>query len=279
MKKLTLLLAIFLVSFSLTNACSGSGETSFCGVNFNNPTWHVFIGKILVHDSLYSDFEVIVKIRGIELRDTVRIWDNPSQFNSCVGGNEVNTEFLGAIGDSILITLPKIDSVIRWGTIGDYYRPLGIFEKPFLPIRGGLIIGNLTKSHAYTNPPTPYIIDSISIQTFTTKYNSSGRSSDCDLFVGIPKNVIIQQNVIIYPNPSSGFFNIESEVKVKNIEVYNMSGSRYNFANAKSFDLTNQRKNSTSSESLDLTNFKSGIYFLKVELENGVIVTKKIIKQ
>ena len=145
MKKLLILLSIFIFQNSSVLACTCAGKTSFCDLNFQYQTDHVFIGKILRDDSLYSEFEIIENLRGVELRDTVLIWDNPAPMNSCVGYFEKDSKYLGNVGDSILIILSRIDSIDTWGVLGDYYRPLGVCSSPYLPITNGLIIGNLTK--------------------------------------------------------------------------------------------------------------------------------------
>ena len=264
MKKILLSVIVIISSFSISKACSCAGEISFCEINYDNPTWHVFIGKIILHDSLYSDFEVIEKLRGIETKDTIRVWDNPSTSNSCVGVYETDTKFLGSVGDSILITLPKIDSIINWGIIGDYYRPLGICAKPFLPIKNQKIIGNLTYSYVYALPATPYVIDSIPIQTFTNNYNTTGRKDDCDLFVGISEFDVKPNTITLSPNPTNGLVFILGKEQVKYIEIFALNG--------KLIEIKDNVQNQ-----IDFSKYLSGIYFVKIQLENENIVTKKVI--
>jgi hypothetical protein len=86
--------------------------------------------------------------------------------------------------------------------------------------------------------------------------------------------------VSVFPNPTSGMVTIESEavpaagrVGVRSVEVYNLSGLRYNFF------VTLSGVEMREKRSLDLTNLSKGVYFLKVELENGEVVTDKIVKQ
>jgi hypothetical protein len=100
-------------------------------------------------------------------------------------------------------------------------------------------------------------------------------------------------SILVYPNPSNGIFTIESEVKIERVEMFGITGTSVQFERSSSFSMGTSIHSETSSESsvsnekyrdafsklLDLTDYPNGIYFLKVELENGALVTKKIIKQ
>jgi uncharacterized repeat protein (TIGR01451 family) len=65
-------------------------------------------------------------------------------------------------------------------------------------------------------------------------------------------------NILIYPNPSTGLFNLSATV---NVEVYNIIGELISTTN--------------NTKTIDLSNEPNGIYFVKL---NG-ITTKKIIKK
>lgn len=74
-------------------------------------------------------------------------------------------------------------------------------------------------------------------------------------------------NVItIYPNPSNGIFNIESQQNMS-IEVYDIIGK-----------LVLSQKLSVGTNSFDISNFNTGVYLLKVSNDNGNIQTYKLIK-
>jgi hypothetical protein len=109
-----------------------------------------------------------------------------------------------------------------------------------------------------------------------------------------------RSEVSVYPNPSNGMVAIESEAEIKTIEVFDLRGSRlvkgfkeynFNWSSSVFSDASIQSKQSLNHsatekmyrdarlKSLDLTNLDNGIYFLKVVLKNGVVLTKKIIKQ
>ena len=225
MKKLLILLSIFIFQNSSVLACTCAGKTSFCDLNFQYQTDHVFIGKILRDDSLYSEFEIIENLRGVELQDTVLIWDNPAPMNSCVGYFEKDSKYLGNVGDSILIILSRIDSIDTWGVLGDYYRPLGVCSSPYLPITNGLIIGNLTETDDYTTqPPQAFRTDSVAIQSFSQLYNANGRALDCDLFVGLSENSKTESHLCIFPNPANQTFSIANDFKTVEAQIFNLQG-------------------------------------------------------
>jgi hypothetical protein len=73
------------------------------------------------------------------------------------------------------------------------------------------------------------------------------------------ENEIYAIDFSVYPNPSTGLFNIQSEELINTVEVFDISGKVI---------LT---KNSNGISSLDLNQFKTGFYFVKV---NGASIKK-----
>jgi hypothetical protein len=76
-----------------------------------------------------------------------------------------------------------------------------------------------------------------------------------------------QNSLMVYPNPTKGFINIQS-VETVSVEVYDMIGKLI---------LSKQIENEF--QNLDLTNFPTGIYLLKATNTNGFTQTHKIIKE
>jgi mannan endo-1,4-beta-mannosidase len=71
-----------------------------------------------------------------------------------------------------------------------------------------------------------------------------------------------KNNISIYPNPSNGVFAIETTETIYSIKAFDVLGK--------------QIPVKTTSNKQFLIE-KSGIYFLKVELENGAILNSKIV--
>ena len=79
-------------------------------------------------------------------------------------------------------------------------------------------------------------------------------------------NNLDSQNISVYPNPNNKIFNIKSTVKIIKIDVLDILGSK----------LKTIGPNNNLAE-INISENPSGVYFLKISLENENIVTKKII--
>lgn len=91
--------------------------------------------------------------------------------------------------------------------------------------------------------------DHISLETLTV--------SDSD---------INKSNISVYPNPTQNFINIKLDKDISKFKavLYNAAGQIL---------LTTENKST-----IDISNLNNGVYFLKIESENGRPITKKIIK-
>jgi len=72
-----------------------------------------------------------------------------------------------------------------------------------------------------------------------------------------------ENNIVLYPNPTNGELQINSKQEIIFVEVYNLVG---------------QKVLETKSE-INLSNLVSGIYFVKIEDENGYSQIHKVIKE
>lgn len=70
----------------------------------------------------------------------------------------------------------------------------------------------------------------------------------------------------IYPNPTTDYLNIKSDLKIKEIQISDINGRIIN-----NLDFQDHK--------INLTSLQIGIYFAKITDENGKITTKKIIKK
>ena len=80
-------------------------------------------------------------------------------------------------------------------------------------------------------------------------------------FLSIQEENSIQLN--LYPNPASEVLHIDSEIKMKNIQIINSSGRMI---------LNTTKKN------IPINHLKNGVYHVKIELENSIIKTEKFLK-
>ena len=72
--------------------------------------------------------------------------------------------------------------------------------------------------------------------------------------------------VSVYPNPTNGIFNIYSNSTINSISIYDVNGRLLSLVES-------------TSNSIDLTGFENGLYIVKIILQDGVVVSKKIVKQ
>ena len=73
--------------------------------------------------------------------------------------------------------------------------------------------------------------------------------------------VVVKANISIFPNPSSGIFQIESNQEINQIEVFNITG---------------QVILSFNSNTIDLSNQPSGIYLIEIKTTDAVFVNKLV---
>ncbi len=73
-----------------------------------------------------------------------------------------------------------------------------------------------------------------------------------------------KNNVRIFPNPTTDFVTIQSELTIKNIMIFNQLGQL----------ITTQKSNT-----VDLSNVPSGVYVIKIQTDNNIPTTQKIIKK
>jgi hypothetical protein len=86
----------------------------------------------------------------------------------------------------------------------------------------------------------------------------------------------ISINVRIYPNPTNGQLTIENgQLKIENVEIFDVMGRE---VQSSKFNVQSSEFLNFKSETLNISDLSAGIYFLRIQTENGVI-TKKIIKQ
>lgn len=130
------------------------------------------------------------------------------------------------------------------------------------------------------NPNTYLLFDSLPItQAFGTVKSLITCGNGCYAFNTTDNNVIIikdstlglsetedKSTLSIYPNPTTDYLNIKSDLKIKEIQISDINGRIIN-----NLDFQDHK--------INLTSLQIGIYFAKITDENGKITTKKIIKK
>jgi hypothetical protein len=81
-------------------------------------------------------------------------------------------------------------------------------------------------------------------------------------------------SVRVYPNPTRGEIVVSSEYRVEGIEIFDVMGRR---VQSFEFNVQSSETRNFKPETLNISGLPSGIYFVRIMTENGM-VTKKIIK-
>ncbi len=182
----------------------------------------------------------------------------------------------------------------------DYLKntsPPQAISKPVLPVSGGTFMASETTtsktqmfnpssakdllgynvhingdSVVFTIEPT-YTIENIGNGTHefcvTAVYDEG--ESECSnewiiyLWTNINENQI--SNIQIFPNPASDIINIKSDLKIHKVEVYNYSGQI----------IRNEKANSKFYQ-INTSQFEAGIYFLRIETEEGVVSERVVVQ-
>ena len=72
----------------------------------------------------------------------------------------------------------------------------------------------------------------------------------------------------IYPNPNNGLFNIQSSNNIRSYSIRNIFGNEIVL-----------KKTNNQQLNIDISRFSTGIYLLELQMENGEIINKKILKK
>jgi hypothetical protein len=91
---------------------------------------------------------------------------------------------------------------------------------------------------------------------------------------GVTENTARTNEIEIYPNPASGTAYIKFDLNKNQTINYKITDVTGKLIQQKTLS-----KIEGAYERVDITNFNSGVYFVSVELENKLIITKKLIIQ
>jgi hypothetical protein len=109
---------------------------------------------------------------------------------------------------------------------------------------------------------TPVVTISVTGDGTTATYRT-------DYISGVEKQQLPSVQVSIFPNPASEYLTIRAEKKIKNIRLLSANGRQLN-----EIFLTTPNYQQT----VEFSMYPKGVYFIKLEFDKGVTITKKIIK-
>lgn len=261
MKKI-IILTINLIFFTKLSFCCLFSPYSFCTTSSNNEENVIVFGKIVDNDQNGINIEIIELLRGNENRNIIRIWDG-TDFD-CNGFHSMAAIELGQDGDSIIIILPKIDSIENtWEVvIGDYRVPDFYGFTTLLEVKNNIVKGLI---EGISGAPNELNLLEFELEQFI---NSYVKEIGCDKITNTHETVEFE-NLVIYPNPFKSELSIKLGSVNKNIDVhiYNLHGKRV-------YSNKIERLNSQ----ISLSHLLSGIYLLEIRTKNRLAKRIKIVK-
>lgn len=260
MKKI-ITLTINLIFFTKLSFCCLFSPHSFCTTSSNNEENLIVFGKIVDNDQDGINIEIIELLRGNENRNIIRIWDG-TDFD-CNGFHSMAGTELGQDGDSIIVILPKIDSIENtWEVIGDYRVPDFYGFTTLLEVRNNIVKGLID---GISGAPNEYNLLEFELEQFINSYI---KEVGCDKITNTQETLGFE-NLVIYPNPFKSELSIKLDYVNKNtdVHIYNLHGERV---------YSNKIENLNSQ--ISLSKLLSGIYILEIRTENRLSKRIKIVK-
>jgi len=169
-------------------------------------------------DTLGINIEVITVLRGSENRTNIRIWDG-TDFD-CNGIFSMAAADIGNVNDSLVIILPRIDSLEnQWEILNDYRRPEPYTLTTSLRIINGFVQGFISGN-------TPWIASSyLSSFKYEDFILSLINEEGCDRITSVSKSNLDQ--IKVYPNPVNDILFIESDLaEVTSFQICGLNGTR-----------------------------------------------------
>ena len=80
----------------------------------------------------------------------------------------------------------------------------------------------------------------------------------------IDSEVLNSNWVVLYPNPTSNFLNIQSKQEVQSVEIFSLSG---------------QRVLEDSTSKINISHLNTGTYIVQIVFKNGTKTSEKFIKK
>lgn len=147
-----------------------------------------------------------------------------------------------------------------------------IFENIYLPFEDSLNDGYVV--FKIKTLPTLSVGDTFENEAniffdFNFPIKTNLASTSINLMTSTEENVLENIHVDVYPNPTSGVVNVECEDIVSKVSIYNAQGLM-----VKEVSIIGQSKNLK----INVASLISGIYYLKVESDNGVTVKDIVVK-
>jgi hypothetical protein len=141
---------------------------------------------------------------------------------------------------------------------------------PFIPVT--VRVTNYDYYHASQKYPI-FNVNYNSIAILTPTITATIRANVKSTIVGINENTLLNQNLVMYPNPAKDYFNfnlINTTNEIVNVTIYNTLGQL-----VKTINLGNE---AVIQKAIVISDLKSGIYIVKTSLGNAVSARRLVIE-
>lgn len=208
--------------------------------------------------------EVLQVFNGVENSDTIVVWDLGGPYDTCNDslGGITKAAYLGSIGDTIIVSLPRVDTLKNaWDVIGDYRVPGFLCWEYKLTVTNNTVSGKISGSefcHLMNNCLETYNYDDFLV-------DFPANSMNCQTWLST-EDLLAKQYLTYYPNPATDKIFVET-TEPGIINITNSCGQL--------IDALSIRENQTE---ISTDHLQSGIYFLTFKTESTV-VTRKLIVQ
>ena len=195
--------------------------TSFCKTILAYDDRLIVYGTIISKDDDGLDLEIIETLRGDETKIEIRIWDG--QDFDCNGPFDMSVNTIGAINDTIIIALSKIESVLNpWDVIGDYTTPTPYGDTPRIFVKEGLATGFIAGGIYDQN----FYEQTIEYEKLKEAIETHGDCDDIQIISSTSKPT--SQNEITIENPASSFLYIRQShsTEIVEVNIYSISGEK-----------------------------------------------------
>ena len=196
--------------------------------------------------------------------------ENPTVFYNTVGSWDVTLNVNGDDGDTFIIE-DYIDIFEIPDVTQEPFDVACIFWTPY-ELTGGSPEGGEYSGDGVTDGLFDPEAAGLGDHTITYTYTSD---DDCENFVeenllvdactGI--NEITRDVVQIYPNPASDIVNISSDFNMVSVSIYSFTGQ-----------LIENLKLNVNSYQINTSSFTAGVYSIKIETEDNIIIKRQVIK-
>lgn len=246
----TFLLLVFTVLSLYVSACSGVQKT-FCYVHSLRTSDPVICGRISSVNANSIDLTVIDVLSGSESRSVITVWSGKDY--DCNGKVSMKASDLGGTGDTVIVILPLITSAqSTFEVVGDYRRPISLFETAWVQVKNKMVTGLIAGSSSQQLMTYPYA---------GFKKHWQENSNDCT-FLNLPKTAYEEIEMTVRDN--NLIIDAVSEPGLS-VQIMSIDGRKM------------VSKVLEGETVIDCSQLQSGIYLVSIRRNSQVVSTHKML--